>query len=144
MAMASIQAGSNNRMKHASQRGFTLVEMMVVLTILLILLTFAMPIYSQSLTRAREDNLRKNVTTLNQMIAQYTLDKKRAPHSLEDLHSAGYIESVPDDITGRPDTWETEEEEDSIMSLEQTEGGIIGVKSGSNAIALDGTPYSSW
>src|SRR5262249_5363536 len=106
-------------MRLASQRGFTLIEMMVVLTIMLILLSIAVPIYSQSVTRAREDNLRKNVATLNQVITQYTLDKKKAPHSLEDLHSAGYIESVPDDITGRPDTWDTEEETDSIMSLEQ-------------------------
>ena len=125
-------------------RGFTLVEMMVVLTIILILVSIAMPIYSQSVTRAREDNLRKNVSTLNQMIAQYTLDKKKAPTSLQDLHQAGYIESVPDDITGRPDTWETEEDQDSIMSLEQKEGGIISVKSGSSAMALDGTAYSSW
>lgn len=128
--------------KH-SDRGFTLIEMMVALTIILILLAIAVPIYSQSINRAREDNLRKNLWTLNRMIVQYTLDKKRAPQSLGDLESAGYIESIPDDITGRNDTW-VPEEDDTIMSPDQSDTGMSGVHSGSNLVSVDGTVYSEW
>jgi general secretion pathway protein G len=125
-------------------RGFTLLEMVVVISIILILLGMAMPIYSHSITRAREENLRKNLNTLNQMIFQYAQDKQKAPQSLEDLKSAGYLKEIPDDITGS-NTWELEEGDGSIMSLYQTDpGGIIGVHSGSNQIASDGTAYSTW
>lgn len=126
------------------ERGFTLLEMVVVISIILILLGTAMPIYSHSITRAREENLRKNLNTLNQMIFQYAQDKQKAPQSLEDLKSAGYLKEIPDDITGS-DTWVVEEGDGSIMSLYQTDpGGIIGVHSGSSQVASDGTAYSSW
>ncbi len=125
--------------------GFALVEMMVVISIILILLGVAMPIYSHSLTRAREENLRKNLNTLNQTIFQYTQDKQKAPQSLDDLKTAKYIQEIPEDITGRTDTWELEQADGSIMSLYQTDpGGIIGVHSGSNQIGSDGTAYSTW
>jgi general secretion pathway protein G len=125
-------------------RGFTLIEMMVVISIILILLGVAMPIYTHSIMRAREENLRKNLDTMNQMIYQYTQDKQKAPQSLDDLKSAGYIKEIPDDITGS-NTWEVEEGEGMIMSLYQTEtGGIVGVHSGSNQISSDGTAYSTW
>jgi prepilin-type N-terminal cleavage/methylation domain-containing protein len=81
-------------------RGFTLIEMMVVISMILILLGVAMPIYSHSIVRAREENLRKNLNTLNFMIYQYTQDKQKAPQSLDDLKTAGYIKEIPDDITG--------------------------------------------
>jgi general secretion pathway protein G len=124
-------------------RGFTLLEMMVVITILLILLAIAVPLYSQSMNHARETNLRQNIETLNRVILQYTLDKKKAPQSLNDLVVAGYIESIPDDITGRNDTW-FPEQDDSILSLDQTDPGMTGVHSGSDRVAGDGTTYSSW
>ncbi len=124
-------------------RGFTLIEMMVVISIILILLSIAVPIYSQSLNRAREDNLRQNLETLNRVIVQYTLDKKKAPQSLGDLVQAGYIDAIPDDITGRKDTW-VPEQDDSIMSLDQTDPGVSGVHSGSDRVASDGTVYSDW
>jgi general secretion pathway protein G len=124
-------------------RGFTLLEMMVVLSVMLILLSVTMPIYSQTIKRQREDNFRRNLETLNEVIVQYTLDKQRAPKSLDDLKTAGYIESVPDDITGEK-TWETEEDPEMIMAIGQTEGGIYAVKSGSNRIGGNGKPYSEW
>jgi general secretion pathway protein G len=131
------------RTEKQSARGFTLIEMMVVLSIILILLSIAVPIYSQSINRAREDNLRKNLGTLNRVIVQYTLDKKKAPQSLEDLKQAGYIKSIPEDITGRDDTW-VPEQDDSILSPDQTDPGMSGVHSGSNLVASDGTVYSDW
>jgi general secretion pathway protein G len=132
------------RRTQGRDRGFTLIEMVVVISIILILLGVAMPIYSHSLIRAREDNLRTNLETLNSMIFQYTQDKQKAPQSLDDLKSGGYIKEIPDDITGS-NTWELEQGDGSIMSLYQTDtGGIIGVHSGSNQTASDGTAYSTW
>jgi general secretion pathway protein G len=124
-------------------RGFTLIEIMVVISIILILLSVAMPIYSHSIARQREQNLRQNLETLNRVIVQYTLDKQKAPTSLEDLVQAKYIKNIPEDITGSTDSWQLDEDE-SIMSLEQTDPGITGVHSGSNQTASDGTVYSSW
>ena len=123
--------------------GFTLIELIVVITIMLILLGIAVPVYTQSVVAKRESNLRENLRTLNHLIDQYTLDKKKAPKSLEDLKSAGYIDRVPEDITGRTDTWELVED-DSIKTLEQTEPGVTAVHSGSSRVGSDGTVYSEW
>lgn len=128
--------------QHAS-RGFTLIELMVVISILVILLAIAMPIYSQSINRAKEDVFRQDLETLNQAIFQYTLDKQKAPKSLDDLKQAGYVESIPEDITGRTDTWVTEEE-DSIMAVTQTDTGIVGVHSGSSRMGSNAKAYSEW
>jgi general secretion pathway protein G len=133
--MKSRAAGRN--------RGFTLIEIMVVISVILLLLAMAMPIYSHSITRKREENLRRNLETLNRVILQYTLDKQKAPKSLQDLVEAKYIKTIPEDITGSTDTWQVDEDE-TIMSLEQTEPGITGVHSGSNQTASDGTAYSNW
>jgi general secretion pathway protein G len=125
-------------------RGFTLIEMMVVISIILILLGLALPIYSHSIAQAREQSLRQNLETLNQMIFQYTMDKQKPPQSLDDLKTAGYLKTIPDDITGSVDTWVTEPA-DAILSLDQTEtDGIIGVHSGSNQIGSNGKAYSEW
>ena len=125
-------------------RGFTLIEIMVVISIILILLGVALPVYSHALMHEREETLRRNLQTLNQMIFQYTLDKQKAPQSLEDLKAAKYIGRIPEDITGREDTWQTEPA-DAIFSLEQKDtDGIIGVHSGSDKIGSDGKAYSTW
>jgi general secretion pathway protein G len=133
-----------NRRVTARSRGFTLIEMMVVISIILILLGVAMPIYTHSITRKREANLRRNLETLNRVIFQYAQDKQKTPQSLDDLVSAKYLGKIPDDITGS-NTWVTEEGDGVIMSLDQTDtGGIIGVHSGSSGTASDGSAYSSW
>ena len=130
-------------MKRWRNRGFTLIELIVVITIMLILLGIAIPIYNQSVTAKRESNLRQNLRVLDQDIDQYTLDKKKAPESLEDLKSAGYIDRIPEDITGRTDTWELVQD-DSIRTPEQREPGVSAVRSGSNRVGSDGTAYSEW
>lgn len=133
------------RVVRRRDRGFTLIEMMAVIGIILILLGIGLPVYSHSLARAREDNLRQNLETLNQLIFQYIQDKQKAPQSLDDLRTAGYLKSIPEDITGSVDTWETEPGDGTIMSLDQTDtDGIIGVHSGSNQVGSDGKAYSEW
>ncbi len=131
--------------RNTAARGFTLIEMMVVLSIILILTSVAMPIYSHAIVRKREENLRRNLETLNTLIYQYTLDKQKAPQGLEDLKTAHYIDEIPEDITGTTDSWQTEPADGAIMSLDQTDAsGIIGVHSGSNQVGSDGTAYSTW
>ncbi|HVO41385.1 MAG TPA: type II secretion system protein [Aggregatilineales bacterium] len=126
-----------------SSRGFTLIEMVIVITLILILVSIAVPIYNRSITRAKEAVLRQDLFTLRQVISQYTLDKQKAPQSIDDVISAGYLKVVPiDPMTGQSN-WTTDEE-DSLMAVDQQEPGIVDVHSSSNQIASDGTAYSSW
>ncbi|MGA9642135.1 MAG: type II secretion system protein [Terriglobales bacterium] len=124
-------------------RGFTLIEMMIVIVIMAVLLSLALPMYTTSITRTKEARLHHNLVTLNNLIQQYSLDKKQAPQALDDLVSAGYLKSIPDDITGSNTTWQTDQEEpEKAMNPDQT--GIASVHSGSDQTSLDGTAYSSW
>jgi general secretion pathway protein G len=133
---------SKARDPRVRNRGFTLIEMVVVISLILILLSIALPMYNQSIIRARETTLRQNLATLNKVIDQYTLDKQKAPQSLEDLVSAGYLKVIPNDVDGTKD-WVLEQE-DSLKAIDQTQPGIVGVHSKSDQISSDGTPYSSW
>jgi general secretion pathway protein G len=127
------------------ERGFTLISIMVVISIMLILLGVAMPIFSHSLARVREENLRRNLEMLNQAIFQYAMDKQKPAQSLDDLKSAGYVTEIPEDITGSRDTWELESSEDVLLSVDQKDaGGVYGVHSGSNQVGSNGVAYSSW
>jgi len=126
----------------APNSGFTLIEMVVVISLVLILLAIALPRYDQTITRAREAKLHENLVTLNKAIEEYALDKKKAPQSLDDL-VPGYVKFIPDDITGSNTTWQTEPE-DSQEAWDPTQLGIGGVHSGSDEISSEGTAYSSW
>jgi len=126
------------------QRGFTLIELMVVMSILLILISISVPIYNQSITRAKEAVLRDDLFQLRSLINQYTLDKQKAPQSLEDLVSGGYLKQLPKDpFTNSSETWQTEAE-DVLLSADQSEPGITDVKSGASFTSLDGSPYNTW
>ncbi len=125
------------------QRGFTFVEMMVVITIILILITVALPVYQKSIIRARESVLRSNLFTLRTVIDNYTYDKEKAPQSLQELVSDGYLIKVPLDPISNTDQWKTVME-DATQAVNQTEPGIFDIHSTSDKISLDGTPYSSW
>jgi general secretion pathway protein G len=125
-------------------RGFTLIEMMIVISMILILVSIAIPLYQQSIRRAREAVLRDDLFTMRSAIDQFTLDKQRAPQSLDDLVQAGYLREVPlDPMTSTRDSWVVVSE-DVMQSIDQTQPGITDVHSGSDQSALDGSAYSSW
>ena len=131
------------RLKARRQSGFTLLEMMIVMIIMAILLSIALPIYNQALVKARESVLRNDLFEMRKLISQYTLDKQKAPQSLEDLVSAGYIKKIPNDPMTNETNWEVVQE-DTLLTVDQQDPGISDVKSASNAISSDGTAYSSW
>jgi len=126
------------------ERGFTIVELMIVMAIIVILVSIAIPQYQKSLIRSKEAVLKTNLYTLRQVIDEYTYDKQKAPQSLQDLVSAGYLRDIPvDPMTQSNQTWRTIME-DALQSVNQTEPGIFDVKSGSDKTGLDGTPYADW
>jgi general secretion pathway protein G len=133
------------RARRNRSRGFTLIELMIVISIIMILLSLALPAYHQSIVRARESVLKQNLFSLRSVISQYTLDKQKAPQTLEDLVSGGYFKQIPNDpMTGRSDSWTIEEETDVIISVDQKDPGIYDVHSGSTAVGSDGTAYNTW
>ena len=132
----------NGRLKRL--RGFTFVEMMVVITIIVILISMAIPIYNRSISRANESVLKSNLFTLRTVIDNYTYDKQKAPPTLQDLVTEGYLRAIPmDPILRSNQNWRTVME-DASQSVSQSEPGIFDVKSGSDKMGLDGTPYSEW
>ena len=150
---AQTQGALNRRSRHLVGRagrnaalaaGFTLIELMVVVSIILILISVAAPIYRNSIIRAKEAVLRDNLFTLRQLIDEYTLDKQKAPQELEDLVSADYLREIPrDPFTGNNAAWEVVME-DTLMAVDQTEPGIVDVRSGSSHVSLEGTLYNTW
>jgi general secretion pathway protein G len=137
-ASARLRSRAKNRL-----RGFTLLELMIVISIVMILMAVAVPMYNQAIVQARESVLRSNLSTLRNVISQYTLDKQKAPQSLDDLVQAGYLRQIPVDPMTRETNWEVVQE-DVMMAVDQQEPGITDVHSASNATASDGTAYSSW
>jgi general secretion pathway protein G len=124
--------------------GFTLIELMIVMAIISILVSIAVPLYQKSIIATKESVLRQNLFTLRTVIDEYTYDKGKAPQTLEDLVTAGYLRQIPvDPMTGSNRTWKLIME-DALTSVNQSEPGIFDVRSGSDKIALDGTPYADW
>src|SRR5581483_4171694 len=140
--VARTKPAGNRRRRGA--RGFTFVELMVVITIIVILVTMAIPVYQKSIIRAKESVLHANLQTLRVQIDEYTYDKQKAPQNLQELVTEGYLREIPvDPMTGSNQTWQTIMEEAS-QSVNQAEPGIFDVKSTSNKTSLEGTPYSQW
>jgi general secretion pathway protein G len=135
-----IASSRNNR----QQRGFTLIEMIIVCAIISILLGVMVPIYKIHVLHANEAVLKQDLYNMRTAIDQYTQDKAKAPQDLNDIVTAGYLHAIPKDpFTHAADTWQTVQE-DVLQSIDQTAPGITDVKSGSNLMSSEGTAYSSW
>jgi general secretion pathway protein G len=138
-------AKSRTRQRTASgSRGFTLVELLIVMAIIATLAAVAIPSYINMVRHAREAVLREDLQTMRQAIDSYTIDKEKAPQSLDDLVQAGYLKGLPvDPITHRDDTW-MPDTSDTLTDIDETAGGITNVHSGSESVATDGTSYNTW
>jgi general secretion pathway protein G len=145
LAGPSVHKSVNAARKSACATwGFTFVELMIVMAIISILLNVAIPIYTRSIIRAKESVLKNNLFTLHTVIDEYSYDKQKAPQSLDDLVSAGYLRTIPvDPMTGTSDSWKIIPE-DATNTVDQADPGIFDVRSGSDKTSLEGTPYSEW
>jgi len=130
--------------KHPHDAGFTLVELMIVMSIMLILITLAIPQFAGAIKSAREAVLREDLHVLRTAIDSYTEDKQKAPQSLDDLIQDGYLKAVPvDPMTRSNETWVTETS-DTLHTVDQTDPGIDDVHSGATGTGIDGKSYSEW
>ncbi len=136
----SIPSGKTGRLR----AGFTLIELMIVMAIMSIIMSIAVPMYQKALVRSKESVLRNNLFTMRTVIDEYTYDKQKAPQQLQDLVNDGYLRAVPyDPMTGSDQTWRIIME-DSMNSVSQNDPGIFDVRSGSDQKSLEGTQYSEW
>jgi general secretion pathway protein G len=146
-----MESGSIGRLTYAHNnksanrvQGFSLLEMMMVVTVILIVASISTPIYMTCVVRAREAVLRDHLFTMRSLIDRFTLDNGRAPARLEELAEKGYLGRLPTDpFTGSNETWQAETE-DASPSPQDSSPEIVDVHSGSNLVSLEGTPYSTW
>jgi general secretion pathway protein G len=125
-------------------RGFTLMEMMIVLTIIAILASIAVPMYQAVILRTKEAVLKENLHSLRSVIDQYTADRKTAPQVLDDLVIAGYLREIPEDpITENNTSWQVEIGNTALVP-DQQDTGLVNVYSGAPGGSVEGTPYSEW
>jgi general secretion pathway protein G len=128
----------------SAEQGFTLLELMIVMVVIGLLAAIAIPAYTSNIRNAKEAVLKEDLHTMRQAIDSYTVDKAKAPQSLDDLVQAGYLKAMPvDPFTHRSDTW-MPVQDDTLSSIDQTDSGIDDVHSGAQQTASDGTSYSTW
>jgi general secretion pathway protein G len=140
----SIKIGNQPTRRALLRRGYTLIELVIVMAIISILVSIAVPLYQKSLLRTKESLLKNNLFTLRTVIDEYTFDKKKAPQQLQDLVNDGYLRAVPiDPLTGNNQSWRLVME-DALSMVDQTQPGIFDVRSGSDLKSLEGTAYSEW
>jgi general secretion pathway protein G len=132
------------RSQRNQEDGFTLFELLVVMTIIAVLAMLAVPSFKGAIKSAREAVLKEDLQVMRSAVDAYTMDKQKAPQSLDDLVQEGYLKSIPEDpMTRARDTWVTDTS-DALHSLDQTDPGIDNVHSGSQETGSDGQPYSAW
>jgi len=130
--------------KDRRRDGFSLLEMMMVIAVILIIAAISTPFYKTAIIRSREALLRERLFTLRNLINEFTRDIGRAPLSLDEIVEKGYLKRLPTDpFTGSKETW-VETKEDEPLSVSQKTLGIVDVHSGSEATSLEGTPYNTW
>ena len=138
------KTGSVRSVRLLRHHGFTLVELLVVMMIIVVLAATGLALYTNSIKNAKEAALRQNLFLMREALDQYYADKDKYPPSLETLVEEKYIRGIPKDpFTNSTDTWQTElsEPEPGNPSAEM---GIQDVKSGSDQLGLDNTPYAEW
>lgn len=124
--------------------GFTLIELIIVMAIIAILASIAVPSYLSSMKAAKEAVLKEDLHVMRNAIDSYTMDKGKAPQSLDDLVQAGYLKAIPTDpITHSDQTWVTNTS-DTYESVDESEPGIDDVHSGSQETGSNGQMYSTW
>ena len=127
-----------------NQAGFTLIELMIVMAVIGVLMSVAIPSYIGAVRQAKEAVLKEDLHVMRSAIDSYTADKQKAPQSLDDLVTNGYLREIPvDPMTKTKDTWQTSTS-DALTSVDQTDPGIDDVHSGSQEQGSDGQPYSAW
>ena len=132
------------RNRGKQEAGFTLMELMIVMMIIGVLTTLAIPSFVSAVRSAREAVLKEDLRVMRSAIDSYTMDKQKAPQSLDDLVQDGYLKAIPEDpMTKSRDTWVTDVS-DSLHTLDQTDPGIDDVHSGSQDTGTDGQAYSTW
>ncbi|HEY4085409.1 MAG TPA: type II secretion system protein [Bryobacteraceae bacterium] len=130
---------------HSGSRraGFTLIELMIVMAVIIILISVAVPFYQKSIVRAKETVLHSNLSAIRNAIDEYSYDKQKAPQTLQDLVTEGYLREIPKDpITGNNE-WR-EIQEDASQSVDSSEPGLFDIRSESSKNSQEGTPYSDW
>jgi general secretion pathway protein G len=138
------RASLRKRRDRLSGAGFTLIELMIVITIILILIGIAVGRYDKSVQKANEAVLKNNLQTIRTSIDNYTLDKQAAPQSLDDLVQGGYLRSIPTDPMTRAKDW-VPQYDTVVLSPEQTSTGMVDVHSNSGRVSpFDNTPYNEW
>ena len=117
---------------------------MIVMAIIGILATLASPSFVAAVRHAREAVLREDLHVIRAAIDSYTMDKQKAPQSLDDLVQSGYLKEIPEDpITHSKDSWVTDQSQ-NMYSIDQTEPGIDEIHSGSDEHGSNGQPYNTW
>jgi general secretion pathway protein G len=141
---APLEQGDSVSGRRKQNAGFTLVELLIVMTIIGVLMMVAVPRFESAIRMAREAALKEDLHVMREAIDSYIMDKQKAPQSLQDLIQDGYLREVPvDPFTRTRDTWTTETG-DAMHSLDQTDPGVEDVHSGSQETGSDGQPYSGW
>jgi general secretion pathway protein G len=135
-------ANPQSAIRDPQSKGFTLLELMIVISVIIILAVIVMPQYLRTVQQAREATLRDTLFQTRKMIDQYAADKGRLPQTLDDLVTAGYLREVPIDPMTESRDWNVETGQDPLSADGGT--GVTDVRSASSELASDGRPYNQW